>query len=333
MAGTALLSSWRDTRLGQRLFCTALAMLLVLSEVFSSNIQATLPAFSHLCRVLLTGGAAALLLFKCVFLTRYDNRAQYAILAVALGYSGFAAAYGEDVWFFLIVLLGAAAKGVDLRAALKVYLITAAVGVAAVQLLHGFTGLVPFNWNARNWDYGYGHYNGYGARLLGVFMAWAWLSAGTGCAGLTGPGWPRWARIRCWGRAAAGRGLPCFCCWRCSLRSGCCPAVFTSKAWLAFVVALYPLLTAASLLTGYLFDPNVPERTPLLAPGQPRFCPAGLRCGIMCSGPRPTPTPEEGRHRGLVPRGYAVHLQLAGRHVYRRRCAPRPLTTCIWRWS
>ena len=90
MAGTALLSSWRDTRLGQRLFCAALAMLLVLSEVFSSNIQATLPAFSHLCRVLLTGGAAALLLFKCVFLTRYDNRAQYAILAVALGYSGFA---------------------------------------------------------------------------------------------------------------------------------------------------------------------------------------------------------------------------------------------------
>ena len=175
MAGTALLSSWRDTRLGQRLFCAALAMLLVLSEVFSSNIQATLPAFSHLCRVLLTGGAAALLLFKCVFLTRYDNRAQYAILAVALGYSGFAAAYGKDVWFFLIVLLGAAAKGVDLRAALKVYLITAAVGVAAVQLLHGFTGLVPFNWNARNWDYGYGHYNGYGARLLGVFMAWAWL--------------------------------------------------------------------------------------------------------------------------------------------------------------
>ena len=62
MAGTALLSSWRDTRLGQRLFCTALAMLLVLSEVFSSNIQATLPAFSHLCRVLLDrrrGGAAA----------------------------------------------------------------------------------------------------------------------------------------------------------------------------------------------------------------------------------------------------------------------------------
>ena len=43
------------------------------------------------------------------------------------------------------------------------------------------------------------------------------------------------------------------------------PAVFTGKAWLAFVVALYPLLTAASLLTGYLFDPNVPERTPLLA--------------------------------------------------------------------
>lgn len=264
MAGTALLSSWRDTRLGQRLFCAALAMLLVLSEVFSSNIQATLPAFSHLCRVLLTGGAAALLLFKCVFLTRYDNRAQYAILAVALGYSGFAAAYGKDVWFFLIVLLGAAAKGVDLRAALKVYLITAAVGVAAVQLLHGFTGLVAFNWNARNWDYGYGHYNGYGARLLGVFMAWAWL---------------RWDRMRWfdWAGLAAlgaytllgpgcrGAGLAMFLLLALFAAQRLLPAVFTSKAWLAFVVALYPLLTAASLLTGYLFDPNVPERTPLLA--------------------------------------------------------------------
>lgn len=126
------------------------------------------------------------------------------------------------------MLLGAAAKGVDLRAALKVYLITAAVGVAAVQLLHGFTGLVPFNWNARNWDYGYGHYNGYGARLLGVFMAWAWL---------------RWDRLRWfdWAGLAAlgaytllgpgcrGAGLAMFCCWRCSLRSGCCPRCSQAK--------------------------------------------------------------------------------------------------------
>ena len=100
------------------------------------------------------------------------------------------------------------------------------------------------------------------------------------------------------------------------------PAVFTSKAWLAFVVALYPLLTAASLLTGYLFDPNVPERTPLLA-----------RVNSLLSGrfevwhhvfwATPYTHPEEDGIAALVPRGYAVHLQLAGRHVYRRRCTPR----------
>ena len=189
-----------------------------------------------------------------------------------------------------------------------------------MQLLHGFTGLVPFNWNARNWDYGYGHYNGYGARLLGVFMAWAWL---------------RWDRLRWfdWAGLAAlgaytllgpgcrGAGLAMFLLLALFAAQRLLPAVFTSKAWLAFVVALYPLLTAASLLTGYLFDPNVPERTPLLARST-RFCPAGLRCGIMCSGPRPTPTPRRTASRPGTT-GICVHLQLAGRHVYRRRCAPR----------
>lgn len=46
---------------GERVFCAAVALLLVLSEVFSSNIQNTLPTFSHVCRIALTvtGGGAA----------------------------------------------------------------------------------------------------------------------------------------------------------------------------------------------------------------------------------------------------------------------------------
>ena len=52
----------RRAQLAQQLTCAALAMLLVLSEVFSSSLQNTLPQFSHLCRMALTGGAAALLL-------------------------------------------------------------------------------------------------------------------------------------------------------------------------------------------------------------------------------------------------------------------------------
>lgn len=41
----------------------------------------------------------------------------------------------------------------------------------------------PYLYYCRNWDYGYGHYNGYGARLAGVFFAWGWL---------------RWPRLRWW---------------------------------------------------------------------------------------------------------------------------------------
>ena len=47
--------------LAARVYCAGLALLLVLSEVFSSNIQSTLPTFSHLARLALTGGAVVLL--------------------------------------------------------------------------------------------------------------------------------------------------------------------------------------------------------------------------------------------------------------------------------
>ena len=161
--------------LGQRVYCTAIALLLILSEVFSSNIQSTLPAFSHLARLGLTGLGALLLAVKCLLLTKYQYRWQWAVGIVTVVYAAFASVYGDDIWFLLAVLAGLGAKDVDLRQALRVYLGTAVVCLVLVQLLHYTTPLVPFNVYARNWDYGYGHYNGYGARLLGVFFAWGWL--------------------------------------------------------------------------------------------------------------------------------------------------------------
>ena len=41
--------------LASRVYCTGLALLLVLSEVFSSNVQDTLPGFSRIMRLGLTG--------------------------------------------------------------------------------------------------------------------------------------------------------------------------------------------------------------------------------------------------------------------------------------
>lgn len=253
----------RCAALAQRVYCTALALLLILSEVFSSSIQNTLPAFSHGWRLALTGGAILLLLAKCLLLTDYDSPRQWFVLAAALGYAGFAAWYGGDQWFFLAALLGVAAKGVDLRQALRVYLAVAAAGLVLVQLLHYTTALVPFNYYCRNWDFGYGHYNGYGARLLGIFFAWGWL---------------RWPRLRWfdWAGLAAlavytavvpgSRGavgamallLALFALYR--LR----PALFRGRWWAAPVMALYPLLTGASLLASRFFDPADPAATPLL---------------------------------------------------------------------
>ncbi len=59
--------------------------------------------------------------------------------------------------------------------ALRVYLVTAVAGLVLVQLLPFATPLMPYKFYCRNWDFGYGHYNGFGARLVGVFFAWAWL--------------------------------------------------------------------------------------------------------------------------------------------------------------
>ena len=161
--------------LASRVYCTGLALLLVLSEVFSSNVQDTLPGFSRIMRLGLTGCAVLLLAGKIILLTGYEARWQKVLIAVVLVYTAFSSWYGGDLWFFLAALIGLGAKDVDWETALRVYLVTAVAGLVLVQALHFATPLMPYKFYCRNWDFGYGHYNGFGARLVGVFFAWAWL--------------------------------------------------------------------------------------------------------------------------------------------------------------
>lgn len=250
--------------LGQRVYCAAIALLLILSEVFSSNIQSTLPAFSQLARLGLTGLGALLLAVKCLLLTKYQYRWQWAVGIIAVAYAAFASLYGDDIWFLLAVLAGLGAKDVDLRQAVRVYLTTAVVCLVLVQLLHYTTPLVPFNVYARNWDYGYGHYNGYGARLLGVFFAWGWL---------------RWPKLRWfdWAGLTAlaaytllipqcrGAGGAMFLLLLLFAAQKLLPRFFERRIWHGLVLAVYPLLTLFSLVTGYLFDPGASDLTPKLS--------------------------------------------------------------------
>ena len=175
----------------------------------------------------------------------------------------FTTAYGRDQWFLFAVLLGIGAKDVDLRRVLQVYLAAAAGGLLAVQLLHTATPLVPYLYYCRNWDYGYGHYNGYGARLAGVFFAWGWL---------------RWPRLRWWdwgGLAALaaytllvpgcrGAGIAMVLLLVLFLLQRALPAFFESRIWHGLALAAAPLALGFSLLAGRLFDPDHPTATPLL---------------------------------------------------------------------
>lgn len=249
--------------LAQRVYCAGFAMLLILSEVFSSNIQSTLPTLSTLFRVGLTGCGVLLLLAKCVFLTRYETKAQWGLLAAVIGYTGFAALYGDDHWFLLAALVGLGAKDVDLRQAVKVFLAVTAAGLVLVQLLHYTTPFVPFKYYCRNWDYGYGHYNGYGARLIGVFFAWGWL---------------RWPRLRWydWAGLTAlllytmfvpicrGAGGAMILLLLLFALQKLLPRFFESRIYHGLLLAVYPLLTVFSVLAGYFFDPMVPDQTPIL---------------------------------------------------------------------
>ncbi|WP_303915812.1 hypothetical protein [Subdoligranulum variabile] len=254
----------RRQALAQRVFCAALALLLILSEVFSSNIQSTLPSFSHLARLALTGGALLLLGAKIVLLTDYQRRWQPILAGLVVLYTAFTAWHGDDIWFLLAALIGLGAKDVDLHAALRVYLITAVVGLVFVQLLHFATPLMPYNFYCRNWDFGYGHYNGFGARLVGVFFAWAWLRHDR-------LHWFDWLGLSALfvftykvpgSRGAAGAMailLLLFAVQRFF------PKLFDNKIWYGLVLALPICLAAFSLYAGYVYNPEWPyERMALL---------------------------------------------------------------------
>lgn len=254
----------RRQALAQRFFGAALALLLILSEVFSSNIQSTLPGFSHLARLALTGGAVLLLGAKVVLLTDYERRWQPVLAALVLVYTAFAAWHGDDVWFFLAALVGLGAKNIDLHRALRVYLIAAVAGLLFVQLLHFVTPLMPYNFYCRNWDFGYGHYNGFGARLVGVFFAWAWLRHDR-------MRWFDWAGLAALfvftykvpgSRGAAGAMaalLLLFAVQR------FLPRLFDNRIWYSLVLALPIVLAGFSLYAGYVYNPEWPyERMALL---------------------------------------------------------------------
>ena len=145
--------------LAARVYCTGQALMLVLSEEFSSNVQDALPGFSRIMRLGLTGCAVLLLAGKIILLTGYEARWQKVLFAVVLGYSAFSSCYVGELWCFLAALIGLGAKDVDLETALRVYLATAVAGLVLVQALHFATPLMPYKFYCRNWDIVYGHYN------------------------------------------------------------------------------------------------------------------------------------------------------------------------------
>ena len=257
-----LLSQYKP--LAQKAYCAAIVLLLILSEVFSSNIQAALPTFSSLARLALTGGAVALLGVKIFLLTDYEARWQPILAALVLAYTAFATWYGDDVWFFLAALVGLGAKDIDIKAALRVYLAAAVAGLLVVQLLHFATPLMPYNFYCRNWDFGYGHYNGFGARLVGVFFAWAWLRHDR----LRAFDWAGLAALAIFtykvpgSRGAFGGMAVLFVLF---FVQKFLPKLFDSKIFYGLALALPIALAVFSLYAGYVYNPEWPyERMALL---------------------------------------------------------------------
>ena len=257
-----LLSQYKP--LAQKVYCAAIVLLLILSEVFSSNIQAALPTFSSLARLALTGGAVALLGIKIFLLTDYEARWQPILAALVLAYTAFATWYGDDVWFFLAALVGLGAKDIDIKAALRVYLAAAVAGLLVVQLLHFATPLMPYNFYCRNWDFGYGHYNGFGARLVGVFFAWGWLRHNR----MRAFDWAGLAALAIFtykvpGSRGAFGGMAVL--FGLFLVQKFLPKLFDNKIFYGFSIALPVALAAFSLYAGYVYNPEWPyERMALL---------------------------------------------------------------------
>ena len=225
-----LLSQYKP--LAQKVYCAALVLLLILSEVFSSNIQAALPTFSSLARLALTGGAVALLGVKIFLLT--DSEARWQPILAGLG-----------------------AKDIDIKAALRIDLAAAVAGLLVVQLLHFATPLMPYNFYCRNWDFGYGHYNGFGARLAGVFFAWGWLRHDKLCA----IDWMGLAALAIFtykvpGSRGAFGGMAVMLLLFAVQKFF--PKLFDNKIWYAFVLAVPVMLVVFSLYAGYIYNPEWP---------------------------------------------------------------------------
>ena len=164
--------------LASRVYCTGLALLLVLSEVFSSNVQDTLPGFSRIMRLGLTGCAVLLLAGKIILLTGYEARWQKVLIAVVLVYTAFSSWYGGDLWFFLAALIGLGAKDVDWETVLRVYLVTAVAGLGLGHAPHFTTPPMPYKFFCRTWGFGYGPHNGLGGRAGGGVFGLGWAGGG-----------------------------------------------------------------------------------------------------------------------------------------------------------
>ena len=165
--------------LASRVYCAGLALLLVLSEVFSSNLQSTLPTFSRVARLGLTGFAVLLLAGKIVLLTEYETQLQKIIVAVVAGLHGVFGLVRRRPVVFLAALVGLGAKDVDLQTALRVYLATAVAGLLLVQALHFVTPLMPYNSTAAT------GISATATTTVSVRGWWACSSPGAGC-GTTG---------------------------------------------------------------------------------------------------------------------------------------------------
>ena len=129
--------------------------------------------------------------------------------------------------------------------------------VLVVQLLHFATPLMPYNFYCRNWDFGYGHYNGFGARLAGVAFAWGWLRHDRmraldwmGLAALAIFTYKVPGSRGAFGGMAVMLGL--------FLVQKFFPKLFDNKIWYALVLAVPVGLAVFSLYAGYIYDPVWP---------------------------------------------------------------------------
>ena len=251
--------------LASRVYCTGLALLLVLSEVFSSNVQDTLPGFSRIMRLGLTGCAVLLLAGKIILLTGYEVPLAEGADRRCAGLHGvFVRGMAAICGLFGRTLSGWGPRYVDWETALRVYLVTAVAGLVLVQLLHFATPLMPYKFYCRNWDFGYGHYNGFGARLVGVFFAWAWLRHDR----LRAFDWAGLAALAIFtykvpgSRGAFGGMAVLFVLF---FVQKFLPRLFDSKIFYGLALALPVALAVFSLYAGYVYNPEWPyERMALL---------------------------------------------------------------------